>query len=348
MIDGRETGKLTPATIADVPIGDRIVEIIKDGYQPVKQTVHVETAKAAAVLVPSTGKLEVTSVPKSAAVSVDGRSAGNTPVVLDMVQPGEHSVKVRLQGYAEYSTTARITAGSTTKVEANLNPLVGSLEVISKPAGAAVKVDGIAQDGITPLTVKNLRQGEHTVDVEKAAYEPYSTKVQVITGNTSTVIAMLKTKCIETDNGNDYKTKGTATVEATGDSKTDSCMLTAAVVEGQWVQITANNEGKTATKICLNAGYQTATRAKRCTDGSEMFLNITGNSNCASTTPYSDCYDFNKCGNPTASGVVWNSIYCERTVQWLQEYYCQSGQISRVEYKCLGRCSEGVCAQVVG
>jgi formylglycine-generating enzyme required for sulfatase activity/TolB-like protein len=54
----------------------------------------------------------------------------------------------------------------------------GRLRVTSKPPGAKITVDGVAQ-GSTPRLVAKLEVGEHLVMVAKEGFKPYSEKVQV-------------------------------------------------------------------------------------------------------------------------------------------------------------------------
>lgn len=63
-------------------------------------------------------------------------------------------------------------------VEAPKPTAMGRLRVVSKPLGAAITVDGVAQ-GLTPRLIAKLEAGEHQVVVSHGGYKPYSEKVQV-------------------------------------------------------------------------------------------------------------------------------------------------------------------------
>jgi len=62
----------------------------------------------------------------------------------------------------------------------------GSLTVTSTPAGASITLDGTATGQVTPYTFNNLNQGEYTVALNLAGYEPASRTVNVVAGSTVT------------------------------------------------------------------------------------------------------------------------------------------------------------------
>jgi hypothetical protein len=62
--------------------------------------------------------------------------------------------------------------------EAKLGSLVGSLRIDSAPQGARVFVDR-ATAGVTPLVVRDLSAGSHTVRVEAGGHLPWSSAIQV-------------------------------------------------------------------------------------------------------------------------------------------------------------------------
>ena len=67
----------------------------------------------------------------------------------------------------------------------------GGLLVKSKPAGAQVFLDGQKADGTTPLTLRNLTQGKHLMELKKD-FLRYRGSVQVVGGRYSTVTAVLR------------------------------------------------------------------------------------------------------------------------------------------------------------
>jgi serine/threonine-protein kinase len=75
------------------------------------------------------GSLFVDSRPKKASVIMDGRIAGQTPLLLEELSPGMHSVLIQLKGHRSVPSRVAIVAGEQTKLAVSLEQLaaVGSL-----------------------------------------------------------------------------------------------------------------------------------------------------------------------------------------------------------------------------
>ena len=67
----------------------------------------------------------------------------------------------------------------------------GSLEVVSRPSGAQVSLDGRVV-GATPLSLPAVRKGVHDVLIELPGYDRWSTSVVVTTGTRTRVGASLE------------------------------------------------------------------------------------------------------------------------------------------------------------
>ena len=67
----------------------------------------------------------------------------------------------------------------------------GSLQILSRPTGAQVSVDGRLV-GRTPLVISDVRSGAHDVRIELAGFRRWATSVQVTPGNRTRVAASLE------------------------------------------------------------------------------------------------------------------------------------------------------------
>jgi len=66
-------------------------------------------------------------------------------------------------------------------------PATGTLTLTFRPRGATVLVDGIQQNGRSPLQLEGLRPGSHTVVVEESNYHTVNRAVMVTAGHTARV-----------------------------------------------------------------------------------------------------------------------------------------------------------------
>src|SRR6185436_7583139 len=139
----------------------------------------------------------VRSTPLGAAVFVDGRNYGRTPVTVGNLARGAHSVRVTRAGYVTDERQVTITpAQRTHSVTVRLSPertapaasvargasaagaaaTTGPLTVESRPAGARVFIDGRLA-GTTPLTLADVPAGEHALHLDHDGYRRWSSAI---------------------------------------------------------------------------------------------------------------------------------------------------------------------------
>ena len=69
---------------------------------------------------PVLGSLVVNSLPSGARVFVNGRSVGETPLVLRDQPAGSRAIRVALDGYEPWSSAVQVIADSETRLRAEL------------------------------------------------------------------------------------------------------------------------------------------------------------------------------------------------------------------------------------
>ena len=144
---------------------------------------------------PESGSVAVTSDPSGSPVSVDGVSRGTTPFSVAL-RPGLHEIGVGA-GAQLRSQSVNVTSGGDARIffelpretESAAVPIaaaVGGLQVATEPPGAKVLIDGEAR-GVAPLTVSDLKAGEHAVVVQGTG-EPVSRTVTVQEGAVASLV----------------------------------------------------------------------------------------------------------------------------------------------------------------
>lgn len=143
------------------------------------------------------GSIRVTSQPGTAAVLLDGARKGETPVTLDGVAAGPHTLTLSLPGYHETTLTVTVIERQTLDIATTLNPAPlpsggekGYLTVTSDPPGASVSLNGVPA-GVTPLTNRETDPGIHPLRVSLPGYQEYSSDIQVYSGQGTTLAVRL-------------------------------------------------------------------------------------------------------------------------------------------------------------
>jgi len=169
-----------------------------------------------------TGRLVVRSSPPQSEVAIDGARHGVTPLTLTRLPLGTHTVRVTRRGYApevRRVTLSAERASQTLSVELERVPAgagdasrgagtpaasaggtastaiasrtAGALQIVSRPAGAQVSVDGRLV-GATPLVLSDVTPGSHTIRLELIGHQPWSSTVAVTVGQRARVAASLE------------------------------------------------------------------------------------------------------------------------------------------------------------
>lgn len=198
-LDGELVGRV-PQTLQVAP-GRRLVEVEADGFLTFAQWVEVEAGRARRVPVrleerpPDVGSILVTSDVSRAQVMVDGQARGRTPVLVQGLSPGPHTVAVigPDEARVEHTVDVRANAREVLGVELlRLPEPPGAVAVTTQPTGATVVVDG-ENRGVTPLELVQLSPGVHRFEISLDGYDPEQRVVTVRGGERQELHLTLQT-----------------------------------------------------------------------------------------------------------------------------------------------------------
>ena len=155
--------------------------------------------------------LQISSTP-SATIFLDGDSVGITPFFNDKLDPGEHTVKLVPEATTDqlvswegkvnlapniltvinrtFGSTEAESSGEILSLEKIAKRDSSSLEVISIPDQAVVKVDGEPK-GFAPVVIEDLSAGDYQVAVSAPGYEERTISAHTVTGYKLTVTVQL-------------------------------------------------------------------------------------------------------------------------------------------------------------
>jgi serine/threonine-protein kinase len=148
LVDGQEVGR-TPVTVQSLAPGSHIVRVSYEGFVAQERPVEISDARPSQTLTfglepsrsaglpapspsptptpttPTTlgrenGVLVVDSRPSGARVLIDGKLAGETPLVVSDVAAGVHAISIELAGYNRWTTSIRVVPGQKNRVAASL------------------------------------------------------------------------------------------------------------------------------------------------------------------------------------------------------------------------------------
>jgi len=279
-LDGTDMGYYTPATLTEISVGSHAVVLKKSGYADYTTSVSVtagQTASVSATLVvqATTGSINVKSTPTGASIALDGINKGTTPATLTGVSTGSHSLVLKKNGYADYTTSVSVTAGQTASVSATLvaQPTTGSINVKSTPPGATIVLDGINK-GTTPATLTGVSTGSHSLVLKKNGYADYTTSVSVTAGQTASVSATLVVQST-TGSINVMSTPTGATIVLDGISKgTTPATLSGISAGSHSLVLKKNGYADYTTSVSVTAGQTASVSATLVVQSTTGSINV--------------------------------------------------------------------------
>ncbi|MBQ9726483.1 MAG: PEGA domain-containing protein [Kiritimatiellae bacterium] len=178
--DGFDVGA-TPLLLPEVPAGRHVFAFKLAGHRDHVAELDLTPpapVRLAPALVPVSGSLDVKASPDGALVIVGGMPRGAAPILVENLPEGEVDVRIEAPGHRPFAGRAAISPGKTFALSAALEPLPGSIRVVTVPSGATVYVDD-RRIGVSPVTAIDLPAGPHRVRVLHDGCDPAARTVQL-------------------------------------------------------------------------------------------------------------------------------------------------------------------------
>ncbi len=120
------------------------------------------------------GDLKLITEPPGATIKIDGINVrGETPITFQDQKSARHRINLFLSDkYYQIDTTIYVAGGQLNTFKFYFErKQYGDLKLLSNPSGASIELDGIPVNGQTPITFKDQKSGEHTVQLTKGDLE---------------------------------------------------------------------------------------------------------------------------------------------------------------------------------
>jgi formylglycine-generating enzyme required for sulfatase activity len=193
-IDGQDAGT-TPIDGYQLSAGHHSIEVRAERHLPYQSELEVAPGDDPLDLVvelePNWAPVSIKSAPSGAAILIDGEQVGSTPATAE-VESGQRVMGLRLRGFKDQIRRIQVTTGQPLDLGTiRLDPLDGTLAVVSEPNGATITIDGQFQ-GTTPLELKVAPNTTHKVGITLAGHASHSAEVTVGAGQRSELRATLE------------------------------------------------------------------------------------------------------------------------------------------------------------
>lgn len=181
-MDGSYKGT-TPCTINNVSPGSHRIRVTKFNYDDQEASIYVTAGGTNTVTASFVGAtLYVYANVSNASVYLDGSYKGTTPLTINDVEPGYHTVKVTKTHYSNWETQSeRLYANRSYTCDASLEKISGYLNVSTTPSSASVYCDG---SSISKYN-EEIDEGYHTIKARAFGYYDKSESVTIVRNQTT-------------------------------------------------------------------------------------------------------------------------------------------------------------------
>lgn len=235
-LDGQYVGK-SPKTISNVMQGKHTLLLKKDGYNDVSTTVSITADSQSSIsktLSQKTGNVKISTSPSGATVNIDGKYAGLSPLNVNNILPGSHSISICMNNYRDISDTFYISAGSSTTYSETLVKKNGNIDIDSTPSGASVYL-GSSYKGVTPLYLEGISTGTHNVKLVKDGYKDLQRTVTVKDASTASVSVSMEKLSLAEKVVTQVNGESSSSVSTHAVSTRDSTAFNAQLLESAFV-----------------------------------------------------------------------------------------------------------------
>lgn len=145
---------------------------------------------------PELGQIDITSEPSGAKIFINGKdTAKTTPALIeDLMLNEDLNVKLVKEGFQPWEKEMTLQDANPLPLDATLEAIpLGTIEIVSKPEGAQIFIDGKDTAKTTPAKIEELAtQKTYQIKLTKDGFQPLEEKVEIKNADLFTVNWTLK------------------------------------------------------------------------------------------------------------------------------------------------------------
>ncbi|MFC2086159.1 FISUMP domain-containing protein [Bacteroidota bacterium] len=186
-IDGLPMNEVTPLTSNALLSGEHRLILKKIMFQPKTidfEIIDGQTTELNVDLVSNFATVTVQTLP-DVDIYIDDEKKG-TGTYTGRLMPGLHTFEAKNDKYRPDKKQQEFVAGEEQSIILNPTAIIGSVDIMTTPFGASIKLDG-KDMGVTPTTLKDLLVGTYTLSLEKENYGSISKIISITVGQTTMI-----------------------------------------------------------------------------------------------------------------------------------------------------------------
>ncbi|MBC8315918.1 MAG: PEGA domain-containing protein [Bacteroidetes bacterium] len=159
--------------------GLHIVEARLDKYDTITEPITIDINTPITLqwqMEPKTGILAINTNPPEANVYLDGLLKGTSPLFIENIIIGDHTLRFSMKGFGEVTKQILLQENQTLEINEKL-PTGVEVTINSIPSGAIIWIDSTGK-GLTPV-IETLSFGEHSLKFTKQDYKELNQTINI-------------------------------------------------------------------------------------------------------------------------------------------------------------------------
>lgn len=184
-LDDRPIGTGGRIVIDPIDPGTCVLRVEKPGFETWQGKVTVFRSQIVALpveLASAFGTLSVQSLPPGAKLWVDGQPRGVTPLTLEGLSHGLHSVRLAHPGHADVFQSVRVDRRHRASLDVEMPTRAGRLVVRASPGKPRLSIDGYDLGEHGEIALDNVSVGIHQIRASLPGHADAMSPVQVLEG----------------------------------------------------------------------------------------------------------------------------------------------------------------------
>lgn len=194
-LNGKTLNQKTPFKTDKLVSGEYSVMVNKDMFKTVEQKVTVKDGDTTEVNIEMPANfalITVNSQVEDADIYIDGNKVG-TSNWSGRLAARVYTIEVRKEKHVTAKQDVNIVNGIDQTLELNPKPIVGNLDLMCRPSGSEITINGIKRSETTPTTIVGLLIGDYEVVLSKQGYGTEKRNITIKEGETISIDAVLST-----------------------------------------------------------------------------------------------------------------------------------------------------------
>ena len=196
LLNEEERCTTLPCTIDKIKSGTQHLVIKKDLYADFNQNFEMTDGAFKIIdnltLKPIYATINLRTNPSNAAIYINKNNVSNKGELKNYkVNSGNYFIEAKLKNYKDFQKSVVLKEQENYTETIQLEPQVGSISIETDPIECEIYLNGIKQNRLTPVVLRNIQVGSYQLELKKEGFTSIKKLIEIKEGETNKVIEKL-------------------------------------------------------------------------------------------------------------------------------------------------------------